>query len=281
MHVPRAFHIHPLNYALGLAQVAEAAGARIFEGTPALSIDAEGVRKRVTTPSARVRAPHVVLAGNVHVGALMPQLAATLLPINTFVMVTEPIGPLLSEVIRYRGAVSDTNRADNHYRIVGGENTAEHRLQWSGRMRVWPADPRGFAGALKRDVRRAFPDLGMVEVAYLWRGTLGRPVHRMPQIGEIAPGQWVASGFAGHGLNTTAMAGELIARGIVEKDDTWRLFAPYELVWAGGGLGRAAAQGLYWMRSAGDKATQALARRRAHARSRKSARNAGRAQPAE
>jgi hypothetical protein len=148
-------------------------------------------------------------------------------------------------------------------------------------MRVWPADPRRFVGALKRDVRRAFPDLGTVEVAYLWRGTLGRPVHRMPQIGEIAPGQWVASGFAGHGLNTTAMAGELIARGIVEKDDTWRLFAPYEVVWAGGGLGRAAAQGLYWMRSADDKAAQALARRRARRRQRKSARKAGQEQPAE
>src|SRR5262249_15943609 len=36
MHLPRAFHIHPLNYALGLAELAEAAGARIFEDTPAL-----------------------------------------------------------------------------------------------------------------------------------------------------------------------------------------------------------------------------------------------------
>jgi glycine/D-amino acid oxidase-like deaminating enzyme len=281
VHYPSAFHIHPLNYALGLAAAAEAVGVRIFERTPAVSIDPAGVRKRIVTPDARVRAPHVVLAGNVHVGALMPQLAATLLPVSTFVMVTEPIGPLLSDVIRYRGAVSDTNRADNHYRIVGGENPAEHRLQWSGRMRVWPADPRRFADALKRDVRRAFPDLGLIEIAYLWRGTLGRPVHRMPQIGEIAPGQWVASGFAGHGLNTTAMAGELIARGIVEKDETWRLFAPYELVWAGGGLGRAAAQGLYWMRSAGDMAAQALARRRARARTRKTRRSTSHAAAAE
>ena len=57
MHLPRAFHIHPLNYALGLAELAEAAGARIFEDTPALAIDVEGVRKRIVTPSARVRAP--------------------------------------------------------------------------------------------------------------------------------------------------------------------------------------------------------------------------------
>ncbi|HLA20013.1 MAG TPA: FAD-binding oxidoreductase, partial [Pseudolabrys sp.] len=119
VHFRRAFHIHPLNYALGLAALAEKAGARIFEQTPAVSIDPSGVRKRIVTPNARVRAGHVVLAGNVDLGALMPRLSATLLPVTTFVLVTEPLGPVLHELVRYRGAVSDTNRADNHYRIVG------------------------------------------------------------------------------------------------------------------------------------------------------------------
>ena len=137
VHYRQAFHIDPHNYALGLAALAEKAGARIFEETPAVSLDPAGVRKRIVTPDGRVRAAHVVLAGNVHLGALMPQLAATLLPVTTFVMVTEPIGEILHEVVRYRGAVSDTNRADNHYRIVGGD-----RLQWSGRMRAWEANPR-------------------------------------------------------------------------------------------------------------------------------------------
>ena len=73
-----------------LRRRAEAAGARIFEDTPAVTIDAAGVRKRIGTPSGRVRAGHVVLAGNVHLGALMPRLAATLLPVTTFVLVTEP-----------------------------------------------------------------------------------------------------------------------------------------------------------------------------------------------
>ena len=281
VHYPTAFHIHPLNYALGLAAAVEKAGARIFEHTPAVSIDPTGVRKRIVTPHARVRAPHVVLAGNVHLGTLLPELSATLIPVNTFVMVSEPIGPRLSEVIRYRGAISDTERADNHYRIVGGPDPADQRLQWSGRMRVWGAHPHSFARALTGDIRRAFPELGPVEVAHLWRGTLGRSVHRMPQIGELEPGQWVASGFGGHGLNTTAMAGALIARGIVDKDDTWRLFAPYELVWAGGLAGRALAQTLYWTRSAGDKIAQARARRRARSRSRKAGRQAARAQAAE
>jgi glycine/D-amino acid oxidase-like deaminating enzyme len=280
VHFKNAFHIHPLNYALGLAGLAEKAGARIFEDTPALEIDPAGVRKRIVTPAGRVRATHVVFAGNVHLGALMPRLAATLLPVTTFVMMTEPLGPVADEVIRYRGAVSDTNRADNHYRIVDGAMPGEKRLQWSGRMRVWEADPRRFARSLVADVRRNFPGLGPIEIAHLWRGTLGRTIHRMPQIGEIERGVWVASGFGGHGLNTTAMAGELIGRGIVENDQTWRLFAPYELVWAGGRLGAVVAQGLYWGSRPVEAAAQALSRQRERSRGRKQARLAARNAPA-
>jgi len=267
VHFRRAFHIHPLNYALGLAALAEKAGARIFEQTPAVSIDAAGVRKRIVTPNALVRAGHVVFAGNVHLGALMPRLAATLLPVTTFVLVTEPLGPVLHELVRTRSAVSDTNRADNHYRIVGDD-----RLQWSGRMRAWQADPRWIGRSLVADIRRNFPDLGKVEIAHLWRGTLGRTVHRMPQIGEIERGVWLASGFGGHGLNTSALGGELVARGIVEADETWRLFAPYELVWAGGMLGRVLAQGIYWGSRPLDRAAQELARYREQVRARKAAR---------
>ena len=263
----RAYHIHPYNYALGLAALAEKAGARIFEDTPAISIDPAGVRKRIITPTGRVRAAQVVLACNIHLGALMPQLAATLLPVTTFVMVTEPIGEILHEIVRYRGAVSDTNRADNHYRVVGGD-----RLQWSGRMRAWEANPRSSARELANDVRQIFPGLGTVKIAHLWRGTLGRTVHRMPQIGETERGVWLASGFGAHGLNTSAMGGELVARGIVEGDQTWRLFAPYELVWAGGVLGRILAQGIYWGTRPIERVEQGIAQYRARARAHKDAR---------
>ena len=278
VHFPNAFHIHPLNYALGLAAAAEKAGARIFENTPAVSIDSGGVRKRIGTPGARVRAGHVVLAGNVELGALMPRLSATLLPVSTFVMVTEPIAGL-SEVVRYRGAISDTNRADNHYRIVGDANAGGERLQWSGRMRAWPADLRWIGRGLKADIRRNFPALGKIEVAHLWRGTLGRTIHRMPQIGEIERGVWLASGFGGHGLNTSAMGGELVARGLVEGDQTWRLFAPYELVWAGGLLGKAVAQGIYWGSRPVDGLAQAMARYRDRNRRRHEERLAARDKP--
>jgi gamma-glutamylputrescine oxidase len=237
IHYRRAFQIHPLNYALGLAAAAEQAGARICEDTPVLSIDPAGVRKRIDTPSARVRAAHIVLAGNVHLGRVSPRVSATVLPVTTYLVTTAPLGPRLAEVVGYEGAVSDTDLADNHYRVVGGD-----RLLWSGRATAWALNPRWFVRRLRADIRRTFPQLGDVRVEHAWSGTLGRTVHRMPQIGELTPGVWLASGFGGHGLNTTAMAGELIARAIVEGDDAWRMFLPYELVWAGGTLGRGAAQ---------------------------------------
>ena len=62
----------------------------------------------------------------------------------------------------------------------------------------------------------------------------------MPQIGQLRKGLWVTSGFGRQGLNTTAMAGQLIARSILWGDERWRLFSPFELVWAGGATGRVA-----------------------------------------
>jgi glycine/D-amino acid oxidase-like deaminating enzyme len=257
----RAFTIHPLNYALALAAAAERDGARIFETTPALAIDPTGVRKRIVTPGARVRANHVVLCGNVQLGALMPRLAATLLPVTTYVITTAPLGERLAEAIRYPGCVSDTDLADNHYRVVGGD-----RLMLSGRSTAWVRNPRRYIRALKSDIKKTYPQLGDVTVDHAWAGTLGITMHRMPQIGELGPGVWLASGFGGHGLNTTAMAGTIIARAIVNGDETWRQFTPFELVWAGGVAGRVAAQMRVWIKRARDAIQERRAKTRERAR---------------
>ena len=213
-----------------------------------------------------------MLAGNVHLGAVMPRVSGTLLPIWTYVATTAPLGAQLEQAISYRGAVSDTELADNHYRIVGGE-----RLMWSGGMSTWELDPQRFATKLKSDVRATYPQLGEVDLEHLWTGVLGNTLHRMPQIGELAPRLWLMSGFGGHGLNTTAMAGSVIARAIVEGDDTWRLFLPFDLVWAGGRIGRVVAQVNYWWYRANELKAGREAREREAAHRR--AQGAGGADP--
>ena len=265
LHFPKAFHIHPLNYALGLAADAERRGARLFEQTTALEMDPLGVRKRITTPAAKIRASHIVLAGNVRLGGIARDLAATVLPLTTYVAVTEPVG-YLTETVAFTGAVSDSRGTDHHYRIVDWD-----RLMWSGGATTWVGDPRRYGERIKAAIGRVYPQLRDVKLAHVWPGTIGLAVHRMPQIGEIAPGLWVASAFGSHGINTTAIAGELIARAIVDHDDAWRLFLPYDLVWAGGSLGRTVLQANAWGQRAAETVRANVARKRQAGRVQKAA----------
>jgi glycine/D-amino acid oxidase-like deaminating enzyme len=234
VYYPKAFQIDGRRYVHGLAALARRAGARIFEDTPVVSIDPSGIRKRIVTPSARLRASHIVLAGNIHLGAPLRRLSETLLPVWRYAGVTAPLGTDLSEVIRFQGSVADTDGID-HFRIVDSD-----RLMWASPETTWAARPQRFAPAIARRIGTIFPRLGPVEIAEVWGGAIGQTVHGMPQIGQLRRGLWVATGFGRQGLNTSAMAGLLIARGILWGDERWRLFSPFDLVWAGGATGRLA-----------------------------------------
>ncbi len=272
IYQPGAFHIHPLNYAIGLAAAAEAAGARIFEGTCAIGLDPVGVRKVIETPKARVRSAHVVLAGGPHLGSLFPYVGGTVLPVATRIAATIPLGERISEAIGTRAAVSDTRRAGHYFRVVGD------RLLWGGGISARTTPPRNLAKMMQSDLARVFPQLRDVEMEHAWTGVMAYAVHKMPQLGEIAPGVWLASAFGGHGLNTTAMAGEMLARAIVEGDDRWRLFSPYELVWAGGPAGRVAAQIAFWSMQARDAGAERYFRLRERLKRRGDARAVKRAE---
>jgi glycine/D-amino acid oxidase-like deaminating enzyme len=234
VYYPKAFQIDGRRYVHGLAALARRAGARIFEDTPVVSIDSSGIRKRIVTPSARLRASHIVLAGNTHLGAPLRRLSETLLPVWRYAAVTAPLGEQLADVVRFKGSVSDADRID-HFRVIDG-----NRLMWASPETTWAVRPQRFAGAIQHRIRTIFPQLGRVEIAEVFGGVVGQTVHGMPQVGQLRKGLWVASGFGHQGLNTSAMAGQLIARSILWGDERWRLFSPFELVWAGGPTGRAA-----------------------------------------
>src|ERR1700719_3662919 len=206
VYYPKAFQIDGRKYVHGLAALARRAGARIFEDTPVVSIDSSGVRKRIVTPSARLRAAHIVLAVNIHLGAPLRRLSETLLPVWRYAAVTAPLGERLAEAITFQGSVIDSNGID-HFRIVDGG-----RLMWASPETTWAARPERFAGAIARRINTIFPRLGAVEIAEVWGGAVGQTVHGMPQIGQLRRGLWVASGFGRQGLNTSAIAGQVIGR---------------------------------------------------------------------
>jgi glycine/D-amino acid oxidase-like deaminating enzyme len=268
VYYPNAFQIDGRRYIHGLAALARRAGARIFEDTPVVSVDPSGIRKRIVTPSARLRASHIVLAGNVHLGATLRRLSETLLPVWRYAAVTAPLGERLAEAITFKGSVTDTDNID-HFRIVDG-----NRLMWAGPETTWAARPERFAPAIARRIQTIFPQLGRPEIAEVWGGAAGHTVHGMPQIGQLRRGLWVTSGFGRQGLNTSAMAGHLIARSILWGDERWRLFSPFELVWAGGTTGRVAGYFIGIWNRGSSAAGGALARYRERARTQERIREA-------
>ena len=138
VYYPRAFQVDGRKYVHGLAALARRAGARIFEDTPVVSINSSGIRKRIVTPSARLRATHIVLAGNIHLGAPLRRLSDTLLPVWRYAAVTVPLGGQLAEIVKFRGSVSDADRVD-HFRVVDGD-----RLMWASPETTWEMRPQHF-----------------------------------------------------------------------------------------------------------------------------------------
>src|ERR1700738_1285492 len=133
VYYPKAFQVDGRKYVHGLAALARRAGARIFEDTPVVSIDPSGIRKRIVTPSARLRASHIVLAGNIHLGAPLRRLSETLLPVWRYAAVTAPLGERLAEAMTFQGSVADSDGVD-HFRVVDGD-----RLMWASPETTWAA----------------------------------------------------------------------------------------------------------------------------------------------
>lgn len=238
---PHAFHFHPLKYVHGIAAAASGQGVAIFERSPALALERTGAHWRVRTPAGEVEAEQVVLACGGYLAGLRRKIDAAVLPIATYVMVTEPLGSRLGEAMTTQSAVYDTRFAFDYYRPL-----PDSRLLWGGRISVRDRSPEAVERALYRDLLKVFPQLAGTRIDHAWSGLMSYARHQMPQIGRIEEGLWLAQAFGGHGVAPTTLAGELVAAAIAEGDPRWRDFADYGLVSALKPAGFLGAQLSYW-----------------------------------
>jgi gamma-glutamylputrescine oxidase len=245
LYFPKAFHIHPLRYCLMIAGKAQAAGALIFENSAVKSVEKIGSEFVVKTASGQVTAQHVVHCVSSSGRSVHKPSGRAVLPVATYVAVTEP---LQQKSIKTQSAISDTRRAGDYYRLI-----TDGRILWGGRITTQVSQPARLAERMKGDMLATYPDLENPRIDYAWAGLMGYAIHKMPLIGRDAEGQWFGTAFGGHGLNTTAMAGLLLARAIAEGDDTYRQFVPFAPRWAFGQLGRLGVQGSYWLMQLSDK----------------------------
>lgn len=244
---PASFHFHPLNYARALARECVRLGVRIHEDSPVQSADLSGAVKRLATPGASIEAQTVLIATGGYTGGLVPALRRAMLPIATYILLTEPLGDRVREAIRTDAAIGDTRRAGNYYRVVEGG-----RISWGSHITTRIDDPPDLAESLRAELLSVYPQLAGVRVEVAWSGRMAYARHLMPQIGQLQPGVWYCTAFGGHGMNTTAIGGRVAAEGICGDSERYRQFAPFGLDWAGGPLGMAAVQLTYWSYQARD-----------------------------
>ena len=242
-----ALHMHPLNYAIGLAAAAQAQGVHLHEHSGVTRLSREGSRWRVCTAQGELLAEQVVLACGGYLAGLQRRIDRAILPIATYVMVTEPLGARLDDCLRTRAAVYDSRFAFDYYRAL-----PDTRLLWGGRISVRNRSPQGVQRLLTHDLLRVFPQLKGVRIDHAWSGLMSYARHQMPQIGGSGDGLWWAQAFGGHGLAPTCAAGELLAAAIAEGDDRWRQFAAYGLASTHRPLGYLGAQASYWWQQCQD-----------------------------
>lgn len=248
LHDLNAFHFDPLAYCLGLAKAAEAAGATIHEATPADSIQKGPDGWTVVTPQGRISAREVVVTTGGYTDRLVPELHRAFLPIATYVMISREAPKLIASAIHTRSAIGDDRRAGDYYRLVDNGR----RVLWGGKITTRTTEPRELSRLLHRTMTYTYPQLAGLEIDTVWTGLMSYARHLMPQIGRLPSGLWHCTAFGGHGMNTTAIGGRVIAEGILGQSDRWRAFAPFGLDWTGGLAGMAAVQLTYWRYQAMD-----------------------------
>ena len=217
---PEAMNMHPLNYTLGLARAASEAGVRVFENSRVQSYTRTDPAV-VKTATGSVQASFVVLGCNGYLGNLEPRSASKIMPINNFMIATEPLGEERArEVINGRFGIHDTRFVVNYFRM-----SEDHRLLFGGGENYRPDFPKDIAKFVRPCMLNLFPQLKDVGIDYAWGGTLSVTVNRLPHLGRLEPNVFFGQGYSGHGIITATFAGKVIAEAVAGVAGRFDVFA--------------------------------------------------------
>ncbi|MBJ7551663.1 NAD(P)/FAD-dependent oxidoreductase [Marinomonas ostreistagni] len=202
-------HVHPLNFALGLAKAAEGHGAKLYENSAVINYQA-GERPVVRTAKGQVTCRYILFACNGYLGHLNRPAARKIMPINNFIIATEPLPQEVIERINPDNiAIADSKFVVNYYRL-----SADGRMLWGGGENYSPRFPRDIAGFVKKHMLETYPELDRYSIDYAWGGTLAITLNRMPQIARQTENIFVAHGYSGHGVALATFAGAVFAKAV-------------------------------------------------------------------
>ncbi|MGH1483154.1 MAG: NAD(P)/FAD-dependent oxidoreductase [Geminicoccales bacterium] len=213
-------HIHPLRYAFGLAKAVAACGARIFECSRVTHIE-ETAPARISTGKADITAAHVILACNGYLGHLNDEVAGRVMPINNFIIATEPLDDQHARsLIRDNHAVADSKFVINYFRL-----SEDRRMLFGGGESYGYRFPSDIGKLVRKPMLDIYPQLQDVRIDYAWGGTLGITMNRMPHFARLRGNILCASGYSGHGVAMATLGGKLAAEAIAGQAERFDLMA--------------------------------------------------------
>lgn len=226
-------HLHPLKFALGLGRAAVEAGAVIHERTRVRSVlpgvvEAAGDAGETGVGAGgggsgggRVRADHVLIACNGYIDGLAPAASRRMLPINNFIIATEPLGENRARAVnRDNLCVADTRFVLNYFRL-----TPDRRILWGGGENSGRRFPEDIAGMVRERMLGIYPDLGDLAVTHAWGGTLAITGTRFPLFQDMGRGVRAIGGWSGSGIHMATMGGRIAADAIGGEAGEWDVLA--------------------------------------------------------
>ena len=209
----RSAQMHMGRFAQGLAQAAQRQGAQIHTGTRVNRLErVQGQMHRLHTDRGVVRANQVLLATGAsrHGGyGSFGWLRRRIVPIGSFIVVTEPLGAERANALLAQRRTYTTIANIHHYFRL----TADHRLVFGGRARFAISSPQSDATSgeiLRAGLAAMFPQLGQVRLDYCWGGLVDVTQDRLPHAGE-RDGVFYSMGYSGHGTQMSVHMGQCMA----------------------------------------------------------------------
>ena len=159
------------------------------------------------TSEGQVRCRHLVIGCNGYLDGLDRQMAARTMPINNFIIATEPLSPdVARSLIRDDTAVADSKFVVNYYRL-----SADRRLLFGGGESYGYRFPRNIKALVRRNMLQVYPQLSNSRIDYAWGGTLAITASRLPCFARIDSNILAAGGYSVHGVALATQAGKILA----------------------------------------------------------------------
>lgn len=216
-----AAHVHPLKLAKGLAAAAAQEGATLHEYSRVTGYKQSADGVEIRTEKASVKAKYLIVACNGYLGSFDKDIARYQMPINNFVLATEPLGEARGkQVNRDNLAIIDTRFVVNYF-----HNSPDHRLIFGGGENYSSRFPHDLKQFVRKYMLEVYPNLDDVAIDYAWGGTLAITLKRMPHFGRKDAQVYWAQGYSGHGIAMANMGGKLVAEAIMHQSERFDLFA--------------------------------------------------------